>query len=1834
MSVTEVEQALGSFELELLGNVPRDVLDSIDYFGHIAIIPGRLDPRQYGDGCLGAARYVGVVRRKKYADDGRTNLIQDDIRIEGVHMNFWLGDDDNKGYIFENPVNFTTATFSNVMSPVASGGLIPPSLSVGTIHPIIGTYTGQHQYQTPRAAVQYVCDTLSDNSSISGTGNGRITWRVNPDGTFDAGPERDMVVVNPTCIIMRKGSTQGEDMVLRSLPSTIDMDMDMEDFSTRVVMLAESDGSSLATGSADIGTVSPGTNVYKDIHGNTLNLTKLVSESDTIEQWADVRAELALRDVLDPHRALTLNADDFDIQGSFTVGDYVWVYDPDGGLVDTSNEVYIRGVRINPIMLRVTETDWPITEGYTVAYRASDGTWKDLTDYIHWEETQPSKIVVGDFNRTLIGANGESVPIRIGTLSGTDTTTPDVPAFTTPFTSSGYENGDSLKSLAVVQWSTPSNTDLTTVTDGNVYEIGFKLSSQSAWETRLVGWGTNTLLLQELSPNVSYDFRIRATDINGNQSAWSSTYTQTTSATASTPTAPAAPTVTSDSAEDGQGVLKSFAQVSWSQPLNTDSTPIVDGSYYEVQWKLNTASVWESQSVAWGTTTTLIGNLNPATLYNFKVRAVDTSGNIGAFSTATNHTTASSASTPAAPALPTVSSDSAEDTSGVLKANALVSWSQPLNTNGSAIIDGSYYEVQYKLTSASNWASQNVAWGTTSTYINNLNAGASADFKVRAADNSGHIGAFSSTKTVLLSSTPSVPAAPTFTTPFATASYETNQGTKAQILVVWTTPLNTDASTIIDGAYYEVHYKLTTQSAWDVRTVAWGTNQILFLDLLPNTSYDFRMRAVDNSGRIGAFTSTVSRTTGNSPTIPNAPTWTTGSFTSTQYADANGLSRASATVVWSTPTNTDASAITDGDHYEIQIQKNGDSDWAIVNVAWGTNTYRFLDLSVGTQYNIRIRAWDIGHNASGFTTTNFTTAQDLTPPSQPAAPTVAASMVAVQITHTLGKNSGGTYNLESDLAYFEVHQGTLSGFTPSTSTLIGILPATQANIISGVPVVRTFPTSVTTNQYYKVMAVDLSGNKQTNPSPGAPATATLIDDAHISDLTVSKVTAGTISANWLLGSSIRTAASGARVELNTTGFQAYDSGSNNTVTISNSGTFSLQSPPSSATTPVVEWVGASPAWSDSAAGTNFTLYKPAGVTVGDLMVAFVTTAANNPASITTIPSGWSLVTASPISANHGTSGADTELWVFKKTFASGDPSQWDDGATTSTTGRQAVVVAYRGADTAANQFVATGSNTTITASGALAVTATNSNAAAWRLVAFSANDDVVGGSWTSDENVERSDTTVVSGTRSISMMIADSNASVAATSHTKTGTFVPGSSTNFTSAAAWIGYIKPLPTSQSRIVMDYQGIRAYDQVNTKTLDIGAARGTIDLQGSVSSLNYLEGADGWRIDGGGSAQFANINVLNTIGADNGSFNTGLMLGGVDVATEDFYKIKAPCVRVARESALSLNSADNVAGTVIPWDVEYYQRNTPVPMHDTSGVSIPQSRLVAPVDGIYQFTLTASERWTGGSPTDSSYWYKVNKNANGSWSGGTLVAQSFDHSTGSFFGYSSICTEVAMTAGDYLEVFTSVNFNGSAGTASRQLNVGVGESGASLRYVASLEGSGTGGTNVSTITFDAIGCQSYDGSGAKRGVDDINRAYQGYFSGTYGNQKSVLMFNDAAIASALSGKTVSACKLRYHVLHSYYSTMDVYVGTHNATSVPTTWPPTGAQTGRFVFANQAQGATYIQSLGVATGQEFQAGTTKGITIGPGPGNVFNAYGYLSGYVPSFPSYIPQLQFTYTS
>lgn len=785
MAVSEVLHSLGSFDLKLKGTTPREVLDAIQYFGHIAVLPGRVYTEEAGDNSLTAARYVGVVRKKKIGDDARTSEVGDDLSIGGVGIAFWLGDDDSdrgKGDIIEIPATFTNETFANTVR-----ALLPDSVTENTLYAVSGSFTNQFQYVTPRTAIQYVCDTMSTNAVP-------VAWRVNGDASLDAGPESDLFVTNPTCVVVRRGF--GEDMSMRALEGSMDVEQDMEDFTTRVVLLAEGEGSTVATGAADI---SGGLNPFKDIHGNPLKMTRLASEADTSTGNADARAQLQLNRFSGTRDALSLSADDYDVHGSFQVGDYIWVYDPDAGLVDTNNEIEFRGERLNPLKLQVHETSWSITNGYSVGYRDRDGNWYDLTDYIDFETNSSSKITVGDFSRTLSVSSSETV----GTRPNADTSTPDVPTWLMPFQTTNYQ--------------------------------------------------------------------------------------------------------------DDLGFTRSRVLLSWSAPNNTDGSTVLDGDHYEIQVRVDTDAIYAQ------------------------------------------------------------------------------SWSSVSSTS---------------------WADAN-SWGQ----------------------------------------------------PFTPAL-----------------------------------------SAWQTYYAAWSETLFVLNDLATGVGYDVRIRGLDTAGNVGA--------------------------------------------------------------------------------------------------------WE---------ETTFVTTQDNIGPSTPAAPSVAGSRIAVQVTHELGKATGGTFNLEQDLHHLEIHVEYEPWFTPTDSTLKGTVIANQGMLGAQIPAVVTVPVEELSARYVRVVAVDRAGNKSL-PSDSASASALLIDDAHISDLTVSKVTAGTITADFVLGARIKTADSGARVELNQDGLQAYNAAGTRTVSVGTDGNVAI-----------IGTLASGPA------GTKRVVVNPAGTSLPEIRFY-----SNNG------------VEYGGINGNSSTGDADVQMGMFSSGWLAGD----------------------------------------------------------------------------------------------------------------------------------------------------------------------------------------------------------------------------------------------------------------------------------------------------------------------------------------------------------------------------------------------------------------------------------------------------------------------------------------------------------------------------------------------------------------------------------------------------
>lgn len=735
MPVNEITQALGSWSITLRQDTPRGVLEKITYFGHVAIHAARqFHPETIGDSLLRSARYVGVVRAREFtgsqggaagsssvagasAGAGAGGSIPDSNLFGGSGMAYWLGDEDDKGSVIEGPgIALRDVSFTGGVR-----ALLPASGAVteGTLYSVTGSFTGGYVYISPRKAIADFCSYF--NNSL-----GECEWRVNGDATLDAGTIDQLYQTTPRAIIARKSG--GQDLFLRGLSGDAQTDEDVQDFSTRVLVLAEGTGDAVAVGAADI---NPDLNPYLDLHGNPVRLTRMVSQSGTDSSNADASAVLQLNRFLQPRHSIALSSDEMDLRGTFAVGDYIWAYDPDSGLIDTTHEAVFRGQRIYPVAIRVAELSWPVIAGMGVAYRDQAGNWTDLTDYVVWEDPTNVDLIVGGVSRTLSDSfSGEAV----GSRPKPDSSIPGKVVWLLPFGLSSYQSAT--------------------------------------------------------------------------------------------------------------GITRSQVALAWHRPGNTDGTSILDGDHYEIRWRTSSHQILP---ITWG--------------YAY---------------------------------------------SGAFKWVDLVRWNGLL---------------------------------------------------------------------------PSV------------------------------------------------------EGPWQYTAVGFDTTEFLLSDLTPGVPYDIEVRAVDNA------------------TPPNY-----GEFSDTE---------------------------------------------------------------------------------------TFETQSDPYPPSEPAPPEVASSLIAVQVTHNLGKSSGGTFNLEADLHHLEVHAAYEPTFTPDDSSRLGRLLATQGTLLSNTPVVGTFQIAITAGVWIKVVAVDDAGNRS-GASGATQSSAQLIDDQHISDLSVSKVTAGTITSDWVVGADIATALAGVRAGMNAFGFYAFDPAGNQT----------------------------------------------------------------------------------------------------------------------------------------------------------------------------------------------------------------------------------------------------------------------------------------------------------------------------------------------------------------------------------------------------------------------------------------------------------------------------------------------------------------------------------------------------------------------------------------------------------------------------------------------------------------------------------------------------------------
>jgi len=328
MSVTEKLMAPGQFSVQLdKTKVPNSIINQIDAWGHIVIVPADVNVQEFNDSSLlDQSDYTGIVYSLEIGDE-------QNVVITGQGLVAYLGDSDSRGMpIAETggPTgvrSYTNTTLENVLDTTGTPkGLLRDEsgnqgpIRKGNITDPGANYTGKHYTESALKAIKYVCQELG------------VEFKVNQKGLLDAGPVGNLFAghtSDPTSIIVR-GQT-GEDPNITGLTtSSLVAQFDASEFVNKVELVASKYGAE-----ANYGSATASSNPYKDLFGTALKRTQYVSDPQTPNTSKNTRATAYLNELNLVKKTLNVSLDEYDISGDFEVGDKIFIFDPDIGFVDT-----------------------------------------------------------------------------------------------------------------------------------------------------------------------------------------------------------------------------------------------------------------------------------------------------------------------------------------------------------------------------------------------------------------------------------------------------------------------------------------------------------------------------------------------------------------------------------------------------------------------------------------------------------------------------------------------------------------------------------------------------------------------------------------------------------------------------------------------------------------------------------------------------------------------------------------------------------------------------------------------------------------------------------------------------------------------------------------------------------------------------------------------------------------------------------------------------------------------------------------------------------------------------------------------------------------------------------------------------------------------------------------------------------------------------------------------------------------------------------------------------------------------------------------------------------
>jgi hypothetical protein len=396
-----------------------------------------------------------------------------------------------------------------------------------------------------------------------------------------------------------------------------------------------------------------------------------------------------------------------------------------------------------------------------------------------------------------------------------------------------------------------------------------------------------------------------------------------------------------------------------------------------------------------------------------------------------------------------------------------------------------------------------------------------------------------------------------------------------------------------------------------------------------------------------------------------------------------------------------------------------------------------------------------------------------------------------------------------------------------------------------------------------------------------------------------------------------------------------------------------------------------------------------------------------------------------------------------------------------------------------------------------------------------------------------------------------------------------------------------------------------------------------IRSAIRSPNYVPGQTGWSIRQDGSAEFTDVAVTvsgtssglqvvrSSDGAPVGSINEDGVISGqaLSIATDDIeINGEQLSARFTRETS--------------PWKV--YGRSDSITRAGTGTLGIFEVAFDAPTTGLY--TIWGKVSFYSESDRDLIIVGVRDGGSSKPSSTSPAILYSSGEGPVSYLGACQVIFGiVSLTAGLHRLLLTCAGYSSTVHvTGECILSVAMFDQ--TLPNLAiSNDGSGGSSTQVQTYTtiYGSTWSGTYNGSGAYESYYGVD-VHQGSYDGTAANnQKGMIGFPYGTIQSDLSGATVLSCKVGLYAYHWYWNSGGVgIIGTHNQTTRPATFSGT---TGRIFSTGWPKPGFREVDLTVGIGNEFKAGTSKGIVLGPGASNAVDYYGKFYGYNTTWNPYL---------